>query len=203
MVVCPQCKSRGNFILHGQYERTVIYLEANEIVHRVIPIKRIRCKQCKSTHAVFPKEIIPWMQETIPIILAILLFLYAKEDIESFTCKKTNERTVELRGTDKCAASFILSLKSMYRLGKHFVQRYFPIWVQMLRGMGHIRGPTEENTPKLVLATMAVKLDLREHQMIWMEQDPRPMYMFKIKWKGKKVQAGKMRHASPRGEAPT
>lgn len=73
---CPVCHS-NEYIHWGFYERGVVYLKNNSIYSQIIKIKRVRCKSCGSTHALFPFGITPYKQLTDEILIFILLNEYS------------------------------------------------------------------------------------------------------------------------------
>lgn len=73
---CPKCLAKGNFHKHAYYQRTIIYLEFNQIIEEKLTILRIKCLSCKSTHAVLPYDIIPYRIFNVEYILKLLIMLY-------------------------------------------------------------------------------------------------------------------------------
>ncbi|MDR2572068.1 MAG: DUF6431 domain-containing protein [Oscillospiraceae bacterium] len=70
---CPKCLAIGRFNLHGSYQRYVLYFEDENLLDKYIEIKRIKCRSCKTTHAVMPGDIIPYKVLSLLIILLILI----------------------------------------------------------------------------------------------------------------------------------
>lgn len=84
--ICPKCKGH-EFNYYGSYSRFLIVKINEEILEITIKIKRIRCKTCKSTHAVIPDFIVPYKAYSFEIVNKIL---YLKENKE-----KTNKEIEE------------------------------------------------------------------------------------------------------------
>ena len=72
---CPKCRAIGRFTLHGSYFRHVIYLNDGELLHNTLCIKIIRCKSCRSTHAILPRDIIPYR---LLALSAVVFTLYKR-----------------------------------------------------------------------------------------------------------------------------
>lgn len=68
IITCPGCGS-NNLIGHGHYERYVI-LQDNNCINKIkIKIKRVKCKNCNTTHALLPIPVIPYKQTLFPLII--------------------------------------------------------------------------------------------------------------------------------------
>ena len=74
----PKCGAIGKFKMHGSYFRHALYFLKGKIIHKYMEIKRIRCKSCKTTHAVMPRDIIPYNTITFFIFICILVLFYVK-----------------------------------------------------------------------------------------------------------------------------
>ena len=62
---CPVCGVVGLFILYGHYTRFVIIDDLSSGDCKIkIPVQRIQCTQCKSTHALLPINFVPYTQFT-------------------------------------------------------------------------------------------------------------------------------------------
>jgi hypothetical protein len=77
-------------------------------------IKRIKCRSCKSTHAVMPWDLIPYMLLSLLIVLFILALYYFEE-------------TPVLRIAEglKSSHQFIYSILSAFRLHASRIYAYF------------------------------------------------------------------------------
>lgn len=64
---CPKCHQRGNFKNHGSYTRNLI----TKFENTIIEITRIKCCSCDSTHAIIPKEVIPYKSLSLNTVLEI------------------------------------------------------------------------------------------------------------------------------------
>jgi len=73
---CPVCNAVGRFKLHGSYHRYVVYFDEFRLFYELFEIKRIKCISCKTTHAVMPGDIIPYMLLTLFVLLFILRLFY-------------------------------------------------------------------------------------------------------------------------------
>ena len=78
---CPKCKSIGKFKLHGSYHRFLGYFQFFPFAFVVtqIEIRRIQCKSCKSTHAVMPRDIIPYRMLSFCALLIIFFMHFHKK----------------------------------------------------------------------------------------------------------------------------
>lgn len=56
---CPICKRKGTLVRHGYYRRNLIFWIGN-VEERQLLILRFRCLFCRSTHALLPKDVIPY-----------------------------------------------------------------------------------------------------------------------------------------------
>lgn len=71
LIKCPCCGST-ELISHGYYKRNVIFESCNQLITKRITIKRVKCKNCKHTHALLPIDVIPYKQATFSIIITCL-----------------------------------------------------------------------------------------------------------------------------------
>lgn len=71
IIKCPCCDST-DLISHGYYERNVIFEDDNQLISKRIIIKRVKCKNCRHTHALLPMDIIPYKQVTFSIIITCI-----------------------------------------------------------------------------------------------------------------------------------
>lgn len=71
VIKCPCCES-SDLVSHGKYERTVIFEYNNHLIVKRITIKRVKCKNCKHTHALLPMNIIPYKQVILSIIITCI-----------------------------------------------------------------------------------------------------------------------------------
>jgi hypothetical protein len=68
--------------MHGSYWRYAIYFkgfDGDEIICKLMGIKRIKCVSCRTTHAVMPGDIIPYEALTLFVIMYILALFYLKK----------------------------------------------------------------------------------------------------------------------------
>lgn len=71
LIKCPCCGST-NLVSHGYYKRNVIFEYNNQLTTKRITIKRVKCKNCKHTHALLPMDIIPYKQVLLSIIITCI-----------------------------------------------------------------------------------------------------------------------------------
>lgn len=64
---CPICNS-SNLIRWGYYNRNINYIN-NILVHDSIKIIRVKCNDCKHTHALIPTCIVPYKISLLDVIL--------------------------------------------------------------------------------------------------------------------------------------
>lgn len=57
----PVCDVVGLFILYGHYKRFVIIDDISNSDCKIqIPVQRIQCTQCRSTHSLLPTNFVPY-----------------------------------------------------------------------------------------------------------------------------------------------
>ena len=110
--VCPKCKAKGCFKAHGWYDRHVIALLDNQVIHEIIMVKRVKCQSCKSTHALLPSFILPYHSYTYSVILKCL--------DEKVICKRKIHEITDLMGI-----SFQLLYTWMKRFKSQHAQSFF------------------------------------------------------------------------------
>ena len=63
---CPVCGVVGLFILYGHYKRFVIIDDISSGECKIqIPVQRIQCTQCRSTHSLLPTNFVPILSSLI------------------------------------------------------------------------------------------------------------------------------------------
>lgn len=98
---CPVCGAVGLFILYGHYKRFVIIDDISSGDCKIeIPVQRIQCTQCKSTHALLPTNFVPYTQFTYLFIYYIVTLDENDDLITSFevalqTIRKVKARVIE------------------------------------------------------------------------------------------------------------
>ena len=65
---CPRCRCAGNYVGHGSYRRHVVHRGREERVE----VRRVRCMSCMATHAVIPPGVVPYLQHSEGLVLAVL-----------------------------------------------------------------------------------------------------------------------------------
>lgn len=88
---CPKCMSK-NLIKWGSYDRILISCKDNKSILKTIKIQRLRCKDCKRTHALLPSFIVPYKIFALDFIINSISnknsFLLTNYD----TCVKWNKQ---------------------------------------------------------------------------------------------------------------
>lgn len=69
---CPCCNAFRSFSRHALYSRHICILSDNQILEKKLNILRLKCKSCKTTHAVLPSDIIPYMFYSLSCVLMYL-----------------------------------------------------------------------------------------------------------------------------------
>lgn len=71
LITCPCCGEKGLFVVHGYYTRHItldlsLYHDVTHFVSKTqkisLIIKRIKCKHCGATHALFPSCLVAYCQ---------------------------------------------------------------------------------------------------------------------------------------------
>mgnify|MGYP000323130372 CR=1 FL=1 len=70
--VCPKCGTKHALYRHGTYVRNISYYKNKCIVNEKLKVLRLKCASCNSTHAILPKDIIPYCIYTYSCIMKIL-----------------------------------------------------------------------------------------------------------------------------------
>lgn len=79
---CPMCFNHNTLTRHGYYQRHILIPVENiqtevggeDLITDVcLKILRVKCKTCKSTHAILTSDMIPRMVYSYPCILMLLL----------------------------------------------------------------------------------------------------------------------------------
>ncbi len=65
---CPRCGCPGNYAPHGSYLRHVVHRGREER----IAVRRVRCMSCLATHALIPPGVVPYLQHSEALVLAVL-----------------------------------------------------------------------------------------------------------------------------------
>ena len=88
--ICPFCKAKGQCYIFGHYIRNLIDYCLGNITYEQIVITRVKCKNCKHTHAILPDLIIPYSTYSLTFIMRVLLvYLNHSLTVEAL-CKKYN-----------------------------------------------------------------------------------------------------------------
>lgn len=71
-LVCPACGARGRFSYHGYYLRNTTCSLGGCATDSKVPIERLRCMSCRTTHAVISYALIPWQPYALRFALSAL-----------------------------------------------------------------------------------------------------------------------------------
>ena len=99
---CPVCGVVGLFILYGHYKRFVIIDDISSGECKIqIPVQRIQCTQCKSTHALLPTNFVPYTQFTYLFIYYIVtldengdLIIFLQTHVSEYQKVSLNEANI-------------------------------------------------------------------------------------------------------------
>lgn len=111
---CPKCPAIGRFNLHGSYQRFIVYFNEAELIQEMIDIKRVRCKSCKSTHAVMPGDLIPYKMLSYFVLLYILI-----------VCLVEKKPALKIAKALGFSFQFIYSCFFAFRLHRNRIHQYF------------------------------------------------------------------------------
>lgn len=70
---CPKCEKKHLSPIQSSYQRNMIFKVSNLLIHLKIPIFRMKCSNCGSTHAVLPNFCVPFKQYSKQAILEIVI----------------------------------------------------------------------------------------------------------------------------------
>lgn len=106
---CPRCRNHGAFTRHGVYEKYHY--------SRLIPILRVRCRVCRTTHAVIPSFSVPGTSIDL-------------EDVETFICHRRDGMSRRAAGetfsTRRMGEEYVRSLERRLIRGIHQAKALFP-----------------------------------------------------------------------------
>jgi len=83
---CNNCHHRGYCTRYGFYERNYL-LSPADLNSEKIKIQRVKCKDCNTTHALLPEEIVPYSQYSIVFIFLALYQYYVEETTVAHICE--------------------------------------------------------------------------------------------------------------------
>jgi len=75
---CPHCGSIRRWSRHGTYDRYLIIIESGLLILESLHILRLLCKSCDHTHAILPRECVPYFIYGVSVITEILADYYAE-----------------------------------------------------------------------------------------------------------------------------
>ncbi len=82
-----QCKSIGQFVIHGYYDRKI---RTNGWLVILLVIQRMKCKSCGKTHAVLPTSIVPYSQILLTDMIGMII---SHEEKTSYKINKDSHLT--------------------------------------------------------------------------------------------------------------
>jgi len=86
---CPKCGAKHAFTRHGVYDRNICRLNNNfQIIENKMAILRLYCTSCESTHAILPRDIVPYCIYTFSCIFQILVQHFIENESILELCKK-------------------------------------------------------------------------------------------------------------------
>ena len=72
-VACPKCGKKHLLPFASTYQRKIIFKVSNLLINLKIPVFRMKCSNCGSTHAVLPSFCVPFKQYSKQAILEIVV----------------------------------------------------------------------------------------------------------------------------------
>lgn len=85
---CPFCNASCSFVWNGHYLRHCITIINSDILDTPFDVHRVKCKECKHTHALLPDILIPYQTYSYPIIICILSEYYLTSITIEQLCEK-------------------------------------------------------------------------------------------------------------------
>ena len=85
---CPKCHAKNSLIKYGHYSRHISIFSDNELFDFYVKVQRVKCNGCKSTHALLPNFVVPYVILSIFSIATIIQDV-SRTSISSFL-NKTN-----------------------------------------------------------------------------------------------------------------
>lgn len=116
---CPKSNCKGKLIRIGYYKRWICTSEEE----REIRIGRVKCKVCKTSHALLPSFLIPRRQEVTWVIGAFL-----KANLQDGKSLKDSMKEAKLvNASRQKIRSWIKGLEKNLSLLSHFLSRVYPL----------------------------------------------------------------------------
>ena len=85
---CPKCNAKHSLIKYGYYSRHIAIFSNNQLFDFLVKVQRVQCTGCKSTHALLPNFVIPYVILTI-LSIAKIIQEVSRTSVSTFV-KKTN-----------------------------------------------------------------------------------------------------------------
>lgn len=108
-LTCPCCKAKGHFKYHGHYYKNNTYLENGIVKDSKIPVERLRCVSCTTTHAVISYAGVPYFSYSLRFILNLL-------------CRWTEGTYSSI---ESLCDVYLVSINTFYRLKKRFFRHIY------------------------------------------------------------------------------
>ncbi len=114
-VRCPKCGKKHLVPMNADYVRNVIFKFGKNLIKLKIIIPRLRCTNCKSTHAVLPDFCIPYKQYSKQAILEIVSYS-ERETLEEVanTLNITAKQVGRMRKLVKDSSNNIFLINNMF-----------------------------------------------------------------------------------------
>ena len=112
---CPKCNKKHLSPFQSRYQRNIIFKISNLLIHIKIPVFRMKCSNCGSTHAVLPDFCIPFKRYSKQAIIEIAI--EASETSTENISEKLNIDPKQIRrvvNIVKDANNNILQLSKIY-----------------------------------------------------------------------------------------
>jgi len=166
---CPKCRAVGRFNLHGSYHRYAAYFDKAELVRRRVKIRRVRCRSCKSTHAVMPGDLIPYAFLSLFVTILILAMFYLKK-----------VAVLKIADTWGFSHQFIYSVLFSFRLHADRIYQYFR----------ETSSPPPDAGLDYAGITALISKPFIEFQSGYVQLNRRPCFMCKFFYKSDAVHIG-------------
>lgn len=146
---CPFCNAIHSFSRHGIYSRNICFLENSNIIEKKLNILRLICNSCKTTHAVLPADVIPYVIYSFSCIIQILTRYFLGN-----------------QGTLSIFKQFKISFQLIYLFIKKFIDHFCPC-INFLRIFLSIEIDFN-SSPKSILSVINNSFDFINFQFLYL-----------------------------------